>query len=71
MSHTDAQYSFEEIAPEGIVLQTWNLVSRIDQQNLDQVKGHGWSAIIPRMVTHHSKSTRRKSTTDLKFGTKT
>ena len=55
--------------PERIVLQPWNLVSRIDQQNLDQVKCHGWSATIPRMVTHHSKPTRRKCTTDLKFVT--
>ena len=46
-----------------------SLVSRIDKQNLDQMKCHEWSATIPRMVTHHSKSTRNKCTTDLKFGT--
>ena len=28
----------------------------------------GWSPIIPRMDTHHRKSSRRKCTTDLKFG---
>ena len=31
----------------------------------------GWSPTIPWMVTHHPKSTRRKSTTDMKFDTKT
>ena len=39
--------------PKGIVLQTWNLASRINLQNLDQVKCHGWSVTIPRMVTYH------------------
>ena len=31
----------------------------------------GWSPTIPRIVTHHPKSTRIKSITDLKFGTQT
>ena len=41
--------------PERIVLQAWNLASRLNSQNQDQVKYHGWSATIPRMVTHHPK----------------
>ena len=39
--------------PEGSVLQIWNLAPRLNSQNQDQVKYHGWSAAIPRMVTHH------------------
>ena len=61
---------------EGSVLQTWNLVPRLNWQNKDQVKYNRWSVTIPRMVTPNSrdghplsKSTRRKNTTDLKFGT--
>ena len=30
-----------------------------------------WSATIPKMVTHHPKSTRRKCSPDLQFGTYT
>ena len=59
--------------PEGIVLQTWNLASRLNSQNQDQVTtvrdgqspSPGWSPTIHRMVTNHPKST------DLDFGTKT
>ena len=39
----------------------------------DNGHGHpptkGWLPTIPRMVTYHSKSTRRKCITNLKFGT--
>ena len=63
--------------PEGIVLQAWNLASRPNSQNNEQVTtvrdsqspSKGWSPTIQRMVTHHSKSTRRKCIIDLKFGT--
>ena len=39
--------------PKGSVQQTWNLAPWLNSQNQDQVKYHGWSATIPRMVTHH------------------
>ena len=47
--------------PEGNVLQNWNLVTRLNSQNLDQGKWHGWSATIPRMVTDHSKGGHKPS----------
>ena len=40
---------------EGIVLQTWNLASRLNSPYQDQVKCHGWSATIPSLVTLHPK----------------
>ena len=63
--------------PEGIVLQAWNLASRLNLQNQDQVAtvmdgqspSPGWSPTIQRMVTNHQKSNKRKCTTDLEFGT--
>ena len=47
--------------PLGSVLQTLNLAHNIDSQNQDQVNCHGWSATIPRMVTHHPKDVRPPS----------
>ena len=71
--------------PERIVLQAWNLGSRLNSQNQEPVTtvmdgqslSPGWSVTITRMVTHHlkdmvinhRKSKRRKCTTDLEFGT--
>ena len=63
--------------PEGIVLQAWNLASRLNSQNYDQVTtvidgpstSPGWSPTIQRMVTNHQRSNRRKCITELKFGT--
>ena len=37
------------------VLQTWKLATRLNSQNYDQVRCHGWSTTIPRMVTHQPK----------------
>ena len=47
--------------PERGVLQTWTLAHIHYSQNQDQVKCHGWSATIPRMVTHHPKDGRPPS----------
>ena len=40
--------------PEGILSQPWNLSNKIK----DQVKCRGWSATIPRKVTHNPKSSK-------------
>ena len=39
--------------PKRSVVQAKTLAPRLNSQNEDQVKCHGWPATIPRMVTHH------------------
>ena len=52
--------------PERIVLQTWNLAARLYTKKQGQVScvlsplSPGWSPNIPRMITHHLKSTGMK-----------
>ena len=60
--------TIETQCPHNFSCNWANCAQTLKAQNLDQVKCHGWSATISRMVTHHPKSTRRKCTTDFEYG---